>query len=80
MTGLFVRQGLWLTGIGIGCGLAIALAGMRWMASLLFGVSPMDPWTYAAAGAIIAAIAGLACYVPSRRAAKVDPVSALRAE
>ena len=80
LTGLFVRQGLGLTGIGIGCGLAIALASVRLMASLLFGVSPIDPCTYAAAGAIIAVIAGLACYVPSRRAAAVDPVCALRAE
>ena len=80
LTGLFVRQGMWLTAIGVGCGLAIALSSVRLMASLLFGVSAMDPWTYAAASAMITAVAGLACYLPSRRAAAVDPVNALRAE
>ena len=48
MTGMFVRQGLWLAGIGIVCGLVAALATMRLMSSLLFNVSPVDPVTYAA--------------------------------
>jgi putative ABC transport system permease protein len=53
---------------------------MRFMASILFGVSPMDPVTYIAVSAGLAATAFLASYVPSRRAAIVDPVDALRAE
>jgi predicted permease len=80
LTGLFVRQGLVLTVVGIAFGVAVAFATMRLMRSLLFDVSPMDPSTYLVATAGIAAIAWLACYVPSRRAAEVNPVDALRAE
>jgi ABC-type antimicrobial peptide transport system permease subunit len=46
LTSLFVRQGLWLTGIGVACGLAAAFVTMRLMSSLLFNVSPVDPFTY----------------------------------
>ncbi len=53
---------------------------MRFMASILFKVSPMDPWTYSLATAAVIGIAWLACYLPSRRAAQVNPVNALRAE
>jgi ABC-type antimicrobial peptide transport system permease subunit len=53
---------------------------MRLMSSILFKVSPMDPWTYALAAIIIFAISWIACYLPSRRAAQVNPVNALRAE
>ena len=53
---------------------------MRFMASILFKVSPMDPLTYLLATAIVIAIAWIACYLPSRRAAQVNPVNALRAE
>ncbi len=80
LTAMFVRQGLWLTGIGVVAGLGVAFATMRLMASLLFRVSPVDPWTYSTATVCIVAIAWLACYVPSRRAAIVNPVHALRAE
>ncbi len=80
ITAMFVRHGLWLTGIGIGCGLVAAFATMRLMSSLLFNVSPVDPVTYAAITVVIVAIAYLACYFPSRRAATVEPVTALRAE
>ncbi|MGD0892849.1 MAG: ABC transporter permease [Terracidiphilus sp.] len=80
LTGLFVRQGLWLTGIGVACGLAAAFATMRLMSSLLFNVSPVDPVTYIAITVGVAATAWLACYLPSRRAATVNPVNALRAE
>ncbi len=80
LTGLFVRQGLVLTAIGIGFGIGVAFATMRLMRSLLFDVSPMDPSTYIVATTGIVAIAWLACYVPSRRAAEVNPVDALRAE
>jgi len=80
LTGLFVRQGLVLTAIGIAIGVAVAFASMRLMQSILFHVSPMDPSTYIVATAGIVAIAWLACYLPSRRASAVNPVDALRAE
>ena len=80
LTNMFVRHGLILTGIGVACGLVAALILMRFMASILFGVSPMDPLTYIAVSVGLAATALLASYVPSRRAAAVDPVDALRAE
>ncbi len=78
--GLFVRHGLVLTGIGMGCGMAAAFAAMRLMQSLLFGVSPYDPVTYAAITVTIFATAWLACWLPSRKALTVDPMNALRAE
>jgi ABC-type antimicrobial peptide transport system permease subunit len=77
---MFVRHGLLLTVIGIACGLAGAFAVMRLMSSLLFNVSPVDPVTYAAVTVGVVVTAYLACYLPSRRAAAVDPVDALRAE
>ncbi len=80
LTAMFVRQGLLLTGIGIACGLVAAFATMRLMSSLLFNVSPVDPITYATITVGTVAVAYLACYLPSRRAATVDPVNALRAE
>jgi ABC-type antimicrobial peptide transport system permease subunit len=80
LTAMFVRQGLWLTGIGVVIGLVSAFLTMRLMSSLLFNVSPMDPATYILTSLCIVAIAWLACYLPSRRAAAVDPTLALRAE
>jgi predicted permease len=80
LVGMFVRQGLWLTGVGVLCGLVTAFAVMRLMSSLLFKVSPVDPVTYGAVTLGVAVTAYLACYLPSRRAAGVDPVDALRAE
>jgi len=80
LTALFVRQGLWLTGVGIACGLVVAFLTMRLMSSLLFHVSPVDPITYIAITTVVVAISYLACYLPSRRAATVNPVNALRAE
>jgi predicted permease len=80
LTGLFVRQGLWLTAIGAACGLVIAFVAMRLMSSILFNVSPADPLTYIAITACVGATACLACYLPSRRAASVNPVNALRSE
>jgi len=80
LTAMFVRQGLQLTGIGIVCGLVVAFISMRLMSSILFNVSPVDPITYAVITVGVIATAYLACYLPSRRAATVDPVHALRAE
>jgi predicted permease len=80
LTGMFVRHGLFLTGIGVACGLVVAIVIMRLMSSLLFKVNPTDPLTYVAVSAGLIATAFLASYLPSRRAATVDPVEALRAE
>ncbi len=80
VTGMFVRHGLVLSGIGAACGLAAAFALTRLMKSLLFDVSPADPLTYAvvSAGLILAAM--LASFLPARKAASVGPAEALRAE
>jgi len=80
LTSMFVRQGLWLTLIGAVCGLVVAFVGMRLMSSLLFNVSPNDPLTYISITSVVAVTACLACYLPSRRAASVNPVNALRSE
>lgn len=80
LIGLFVRQGLVLVGSGVALGLVAAFLAMRLMSSLLFNVSPMDPITYISMTVTIVAVAWLACYLPSRRAAAVEPVTALRAE
>jgi len=77
---MFVRHGLVLTGIGVACGIVAAMILMRLMSSLLFHVSPMDPITYGVVSVGLVATAFLASYLPSRRAATVDPVEALRAE
>ena len=78
--GMVVRQGLELTGAGIVIGLIGAVVLTRVMASLLFGVSATDLVTFAAVPVVLMATALLACYLPGRRATRVDPVIALREE
>ncbi len=78
--GLVIRRGMLLALVGIVAGLAGAAAMTRVMGSLLFGVSATDPLTFAAIPLILAAAAFLACYLPARRATKVDPMVALRYE
>ena len=80
LVGMFVGQALWLTGVGVVCGLAGALALTRLMASLLFGVRPIDPVTYGTVSLGLIATAALASYLPARRTASVNPVEALRSE
>jgi predicted permease len=80
LTGMFVRHGLMLTAVGVAFGLAGALISMRFLSSLLFGVKPVDLITYGAVSLGLVATAMLASYLPSRRAATVDPVEALRGE
>ena len=77
---MFVRQGLLLAGIGAIIGLGAAAGLTRLMSSLLFGVAALDPLTYAGVAAILIAAAALASYLPARRATRVDPLDALRAE
>jgi predicted permease len=77
---MFVRSALVVTAIGVAIGVASAAGLMQLMKSLLFGISPLDPFTYLAVLLILAVSAALASYLPARRAAAVDPVDALRAE
>jgi predicted permease len=75
---LVVRDGAFLGGVGIAIGLVGALAVTRFLRNMLFGVSPFDPMSFVAVSSMLAAIALVASYVPARRAARVDPVEALR--
>jgi ABC-type antimicrobial peptide transport system permease subunit len=77
---LIVSQGMRMALIGIALGLAGALALTRVLASLLLGVGATDPLTFVGVPLLLAAIALLACWVPARRAAKVDPMVVLRHE
>ncbi|HEY9232918.1 MAG TPA: ABC transporter permease [Blastocatellia bacterium] len=77
---LVLGQALQLALIGIGVGLAAALALTQFMASLLFGISPTDPLTFAAICIILTAVALTASYIPARRATRIDPMVALRYE
>jgi predicted permease len=77
---LFLRHGLVLTLGGIALGIGAAILLTRVMSALLFGVGPMDPVTYVAASAGLAAVAALATYLPARRASAIDPVIALRSD
>jgi ABC-type antimicrobial peptide transport system permease subunit len=80
VTRLFVRHGLTLALAGIACGLAVSFVLARLMSSLLFDVSATDGVTYVVVSVGLAAAAVLASYVPARRATRIDPVHALRAE
>jgi predicted permease len=77
---LVVGQGMRLAGAGLILGLIVAFAAMRVLGSLLFGVSAHDPLTFVGVSVVLALAAILACYIPARRATKVDPIIALRYE
>lgn len=77
---LVIRQGMTFAGLGVVIGLGGAAAASRVIVSLLFGVSRLDPVTYLAVIALMMGVAVIACYVPARRAARLDPVVTLRAE
>ena len=78
--GLVIGQGMSLALIGVGIGGAAALALARLMSSLLYEVEPTDPPTFVAVSFLLLAIALFACWVPARRAARIDPMEALRYE
>jgi putative ABC transport system permease protein len=78
--GLIARQWLKVMGIGVGIGVLLALGAARLISALLYGVRPSDPLTYAAVALCLALVAMLACYIPARRATRVDPLVALRYE
>ena len=77
---MFLRHGLWLTATGILIGIGVAMVVTRVMSAFLFGVGPTDPVTYAAVSGTLAAVAIIGTYLPARRATRVDPLVALRAE
>jgi predicted permease len=77
---LFLQQGLIAAACGIASGVAIALGLTRWLETLLFGVTATDTTTFAAVIAVLTVVALAACYIPARRAARVDPLIALRCE
>jgi ABC-type antimicrobial peptide transport system permease subunit len=77
---MFVRSALVLTGVGEAIGVVAAAGLMQFMKSLLFGISPLDPFTYVAVPFVLMLAAALASYLPAQRAATVNPVEALRAE
>jgi ABC-type antimicrobial peptide transport system permease subunit len=80
LTRLFLANAFLLVMIGVGCGLAGAVAMTRALKSLLFDVSPLDPLTYAAVSIGLIGAALIASYVPALRATAVDPLDALRAD
>jgi ABC-type antimicrobial peptide transport system permease subunit len=77
---IVLGRGLWLALIGVVIGLAGALVLTRSLSTLLFGVTPTDPITFATVSLVLGLVALLACYIPARRATKVNPMEALRYE
>jgi putative ABC transport system permease protein len=74
---MVLRQGMALAGIGLAIGLVAALAVTRLMGTMLFSVGASDPVVYLSIAALLAATAALACWIPSRRAARIDPAKTL---
>lgn len=77
---MVIRQGLVLTCIGVGLGLAVAVTGSRLLEAILYEVQPNDPWVYGLVAALLAVVTLAASYVPARRAAAINPITAIRQE
>jgi putative ABC transport system permease protein len=77
---MVLRRGVALIAAGIGIGLAASCALTRFLASQIWGVSATDPWVFGAVVVLVAGIGSVACYLPARRATRVDPLVALRYE
>jgi len=77
---MVLREGVRLSVFGVAAGGVLALVATRFLRSFLFGIYATDPLTYLVVGAALLAVAGLASFLPARRATRVDPASALRAE
>jgi len=77
---LVIRQGMMLTFVGCAVGIALAMGLTRLVSSLLYGVTATDPLTFAFTAGLLGAVALLACWIPARRASRVDPMEALRYE
>jgi ABC-type antimicrobial peptide transport system permease subunit len=77
---LFVQEGAAVSAVGVALGLASAIAAARALTSLIFGVTTTDPLTFAGVATALALVALLASYLPARRAARIDPMSALRTD
>jgi ABC-type antimicrobial peptide transport system permease subunit len=75
---MVVRQGLWVAAAGLGAGTLAALALTRILGSVLYGITPYDPWTFGAVAIVFLTVAGTATYLPGRRATRMNPVNALR--
>jgi putative ABC transport system permease protein len=78
--GMILRQGTKLTALGVLFGIVASLTLTRAMRGLLYRVSAADPWTFAIVAVVLVALALAACYIPARRAVRVDPMTALRYE
>ena len=77
---MIIRQGITLAFMGVGIGIVVALGVTRLVSSMIFGVTPYDPLTFLVVATILVAVALLACFIPARRAMRVDPMIALRYE
>jgi putative ABC transport system permease protein len=77
---IVVGNGMTLILIGLVAGFGVSLAAVRLLRTMLYGVNMYDPWTFGAGAVVLVLVAFLACYLPVRRAARLDPMVALRAE
>jgi ABC-type antimicrobial peptide transport system permease subunit len=75
-----MREGLVPVLIGVAIGIPAALAGVRFISSLLFGLTPTDPLTISLATVLLVGVAALAGYIPARKASRIDPMAALRCD
>jgi putative ABC transport system permease protein len=78
--GMVIGQGLTLAAVGVAVGIGAGIGLTRWIASMVYGVSARDPATFAAVSILLLLVALAACYIPARRAMRVDPLVALRYE